>query len=540
MSDVQGVGEGSPAGGDRAGRHDAGTARAWWAWWLAAGVLVLAGAGVLLVSSGGGVQRSTDLAGGTPVRVLSPTGSVRGPAVVLAHGFSGSAAMMDPMGSALTRAGFVVVAPDLPGHGRNATPLTDESLELALSDAVAYASGLAGGPVAVAGHSMGAGAVTSWAVDGDPVATVAISMPSAEDLPGDPARPRNLLALVGSVESARFVEAAAQALRLGYPDGQWAVTYGDMGAGSARRAVQVAGAEHISVIYRQQTFAETAGWLDAAGTADPTLESHGGVGVDERAGAAAAAAQGDLRLLGVVLVLVGGVLAARPLLAAAGRGSGAIEAGAGGGSGGPTRLRLPRTLAALALAAVLAGIVTAALGPVTDAVPVAVTGYLLGWFAVGALVLGLLSRGRPGPWGSLSGLCWGALAGVVVALAMALPARLSWASYALVGPRAWVLALLLVVLGAWFWAEARLFGGAPGWRRGVALVASRLIVVAGLLGAVVLLGAPGFLTLTVPLVVPILLLLAVLAGWAQDPAAAAAAQSLPLALAMATVFPIVS
>ena len=71
------------------------------------------------------------------------------------------------------------------------------------------------------------------------------------------------------------------------------------------------------------------------------------------------------------------------------------------------------------------------------------------------------------------------------------------------------------------------------------LVGSRIIVVVALLGAVLLLGAPGFLTLTVPLVVPILLLLAILAGWARDPMAAAAAQAIPLALAMATTFPLV-
>ncbi len=494
------------------------TARSWWAWWIAAAGLVLAGT-VILVMSAGDVQRSTDTAGGTPVRVLRPSGPVGGPAIVLAHGFSGSAAMMDPMGSALTRAGFVVVAPDLPGHGRNARPLSEGALEPAIGDAVAYATELTGAPVAVVGHSMGAGAATSWALDNAPVATVAISLPSAENLPADPARPPNLLGLVGALESARFLEATQDALSQGYAEGQWGVTYGDPAKGTARRAVEVAGAEHISVIYRQQTFAETAAWVGAAG------------GVDHAAATAGSAPQGDRRLLGVVLILSGAVLAARPLLA---------RAGASEDASIPSAARLPRTLAALVVAAVVAGLSAAALDPLTAQVPVAVTGYLLGWFAVGGLLLGLMSRRRPGSRGSLNGLGWGALAGLVVAMAMALPARLSWASYSLVGPRPWVLAGLLLVLGGWFWAEARLLAGAAGWRRGVVLVASRMIVVAGLLGAVVLLGAPGFLTLTVPLVVPILLMLAVLAGWARDPAASAAAQSVPLALAMATVFPLVS
>jgi hypothetical protein len=168
-----------------------------------------------------------------------------------------------------------------------------------------------------------------------------------------------------------------------------------------------------------------------------------------------------------------------------------------------------------------------------------VTGYLAGWFAVGALLLWVASR-RTGPGlGDMRGLGWGALAGVVLSLAMALPARLSWAAYELVAVRWLVFLPLLVILGAWFWAEWRVIEGVSGRRRTVLLVAGRLVIVAVLLASVALLGAPGFLSLTVPLLVPILLLLAVLAGWARDPLAAGASQAIPTALVMATTFPIV-
>ena len=120
---------------------------------------------------------------------------------------------------------------------------------------------------------------------------MAISLPSAEDLPDDPARPRNLLILWGSAESSRFSEAALAALRAGYPEAEPGQTYGDPGQGTARRAVEIAGAEHISVIYRQQSFEEVAAWL---GGGQP---------------------RGDARIIGMLLILVGGVLAARPLLA---------------------------------------------------------------------------------------------------------------------------------------------------------------------------------------------------------------------------------
>lgn len=476
-------------------------------WVLAAVGCVVAGVVVLLGSSGD-VVRSTAMAGATPIRIVEPTGEVRAPAIVLAHGFSGSAAMMDPMASALARAGHVVVMPDLPGHGSNAAPLADGALDPAVGAAVAAAAERTGLPVAVVGHSMGAGAVTAWAADNPTGATVAISLPSAEELPRDPGSPRNLLILWGSAESSRFSDAAIEALRAGYPDAQAGRTYGDPGQGTARRAVEIEGAEHISVIYRQQSFEEVAAWL---GGGQP---------------------RGDARIVGVLLILVGGVLAARPLLARAGApgmtaGAAAVPAGIG------------RTLVVLVGAAVAASLGAAILEPLTDRLPVAVTGYLLGWFAVGALVLGVVVHRRRTPAGTVRGLGWGALAGGVLALAMALPARLTWAGYALVGSRPWVLVVLLVVLGAWFWAESRMIVGTSGWRRALVLVASRVIVVGALLGAVVLLGAPGFLTLTVPLVVPILLLLAILGGWARDPAAAAAAQALPLALAMATTFPLI-
>jgi pimeloyl-ACP methyl ester carboxylesterase len=477
------------------------------AWWAAAAVLLVAGVLVLLGSSGD-VGRSSAMAGATPIRIIEPAGGVRAPAVVLVHGFSGSAAMMDPMATALARAGHVVVMPDLPGHGRNAAPLVDGALEVAVGAAVEAATDLTGLPVAVVGHSMGAGAVTSWAVDNPADATVAISLPSAEDLPEDPARPRNLLLLWGSMESPRFSDAALAALRAGYPDAEPGRTFGDPQQGTARRAVPIAGAEHISVVYRQQSFEEVAAWL---GGGHP---------------------RGDARIVGVLLILAGGVLATRPLLAAAG-----ADDESGGGAAGSAGIG--RSLVVLTGAAVLAGLGAAAAQALTDRVPVAVTGYLLGWFAVGALVLGVVARHRGSPRGSVRGLGWGALAGGVLALAMALPARLTWAGYALVGSRPWVLGVLLAVLGAWFWVESRIISGTRGWRRALVLVASRLIVVAALLAAVALLGAPGFLTLTVPLVVPILLVLAIPGGWARDPAAAAASQAVPLALAMATTFPLI-
>ena len=500
------------------GADGAGTrvgVRGRWVWTLLAGLLLLAGA-VVLVTASGDVRRESALAGSVPVRVVSPPDDARAPALVLSHGFAGSAAMMDPMASALARAGYVVLLPDLPGHGSNADPLAEGVLEPAVGAAVALAAERTGGAVAVAGHSMGAGAVTAWAAgegSATTAATIAISLPSAEDLPADPARPPNLLLLWGSAEQQRFVDAALDALALGHPDALPGATYGSAADGTARRAVEIAGAEHIAVVYRDQSAREIAAWL---GGGSP---------------------RGDARWIGLVLVLVGGVVLARPLLVdpVAGAAGSAGRVGEGAGGAGPWR-----AVGWLGACTALAGLGAALLQGILEAVPVAVAGYLIGWFACGALVL-VVAAGRVGsPAGTRLGLARGALAGAALAASLALPARLTWAEFALVGPRPWVLSLLLGVLGAWFWGEAGMLHGIDRWRRAAVLACSRVLVVAGLLAAVVLLDAPGFLTLTVPLVIPILGLLAVIAWWARDPAAAASAQAIPLALAIAATFPIVA
>jgi dienelactone hydrolase len=483
-------------------------------------VLIAAGAALLLGATRD-VPRSTAAAGSTPVRVLEPVGTPAAPAVVLAHGFSGAAAMMDPLGSVLARAGHLVVMPDLPGHGGNAAPLADGALEPAIAEAVALAAERTGQPVAVVGHSMGAGAVTRWATAadpeaGDPAATVAISLPSAEDLPADPARPRNLLLLWGSAEQARFVDAAVRGLQVAHPEAEPGDTVGSFADGTARRAAQIAGAEHIGVLYRAQTSREVAAWVQA-----PFASAAGAAPV---APAAATPLVGDGRWLGLLLVLLGGLLATRPILART-----PVAA---------APARLVPTLGWFALAALAAGLGGLLLQGLGERVPVAVVGYLLAWFGVGAAVLAVAAGRRRAPAGSRRGLVMGAVAGAVLAACLALPARLTWAAFTLVGVRWVVLAVLLVALVAWFWAEARLVLGLAGLRRAASLVASRVVVVAGLLGAVLLLGAPGFLTLTVPLMVPILALLGVVAWWSRDPLAAGAAQAVPLALTVATTFPI--
>ena len=89
------------------------------------GVLALAVslAGLTRAQDGGTVRATT--VDGIPTYLYSTGQSA--PTVVVAHGFSGSARIMDPLARGLMRAGFTVVTFDFPGHGANTAPLTATS-----------------------------------------------------------------------------------------------------------------------------------------------------------------------------------------------------------------------------------------------------------------------------------------------------------------------------------------------------------------------------------------------------------------------------
>ena len=89
-------------------------------------------------------------------------------------------------------------------------------------------------------------------------------------------------------------------------------------------------------------------------------------------------------------------------------------------------------------------------------------------------------------------------------VALGLVGRVTWSAFDLAGDRrTWLLVVELAFI-AWFWADDRLVGS----RWWLALL-TRVIAVVVLLASVVVLGAPGFLTLLVPLMAIVLGLLLV-------------------------------
>ncbi|MHB1164717.1 MAG: alpha/beta hydrolase [Candidatus Nanopelagicales bacterium] len=507
---------------------------------LGVGVAALLGLVLLAVSAvglvraqDGGIVRST-VVDGIPVNSYS-TG-LNAPTVVVAHGFAGSAQIMDPLARGLMRAGFTVVTFDFDGHGQNPAPLaigpadrnsSMDALQSALGAVVGWASQqpeVDAGRIALLGHSMGAGAVVQYAV-GHPVirATVTLSLPSAGGIPhGQPARPANLLLLYGALEDSRFEAAALAALRASVPGGVAGVAYGDPAGGAARMAREVPGVEHIGILFSDATLAASAGWLAAS------------------VGASAAPSSVAPVLLWALLALMAGGLLLVPV--------GRIVLGPG-----PDAPAWPVPgrwdLALVYLASIGASVVAWAVTPVGTVVPLAVGAYMAVWFLAAGLLGGawwLVRWRRRAGWPGLDprAACGAAVATALAVVALVVPGTRSWASFAVVGSRWWLLLIMVAVFTAYFAVDELLVRRASPPRRIGLVLGNRAIAVAIIMVSVPLLGAPGFLVLLLPLIV---LVLVVLAGYAavvsrfrHGYAAAVLVQSVPLALLVSTTFPLVA
>jgi dienelactone hydrolase len=509
-----------------------------------------------------GLERGRAVVDGVPVTTLVADPAVRSPVVVVVHGFAGSAQLMDGIGIGLARAGYAAVLLDLTGHGTNgerlpldgSTPATDV-LDADLAGVVAWAQQQPWADparVGLVGHSMGAGTVVRYAVaDAQGAkaigATVALSLPDDDAVPsGQPTVPRNLLALVGANEQQRFTDAALGAVTAAYPGAALGESFGSSIDGSARGSAAIARADHITILFSTDALQRTVDWLDSSVGAPSTGHAVGGGTVGWLLILTVGAAIGFIPL--ARLAFPGRPVVDEPYVPAAASFAGA-EAVA------PRRDRSAGAVLLVTLvASVLASLVAKALTPAAGLVPLAVGGYVLVWFAAGgaaSFVLMLLlqrrSRRTPVtvnlndpaptfPWRDL----WATLAMTSYAvIALGLVAQQTWTAFSFAGDRARWLLLVELAFITWFWADDRLVR--TRWWLGVL---TRVLAVGVLLASVVVLGAPGFLSLLVPLIAVVLMILLVygqtVTRRAQLPWAAAVVQAIPLAYLVTTTFPLVS
>ena len=211
--------------------------------------------------------------GALPLTVFKKRNAPPAPAIVIAHGFSGSQQLMQPMARTLAQNGYVAVTFDFSGHGRNQSPMrggladpgkSAEALGADIDAAVRFARALPGvdGRLALAGHSMATDLIVRRALNDQSVSAVAALSFFARDV--TTTNPKNLLIVDGAWESGRLIAAGARVVSeaAGAP-AQPGVTYGDLADGTGRRLALASGAEHVGVLYSRDALAETLDWMNA-------------------------------------------------------------------------------------------------------------------------------------------------------------------------------------------------------------------------------------------------------------------------------------
>jgi dienelactone hydrolase len=429
----------------------------------------------LLAGPSGEATRKHVVVSGVPLDEVHPPAGARRPGVVVAHGFAGSARLMTQFGDSLAARGYVVVLLDFSGHGANRKPLpdsaasTDSSTAALQRDLDVAAAHLRQLPdvdpsrIALVGHSMGASAVTRYAVAHPEIAaTVALSLPDASTVL--PQRPARLLLLVGALEFPGFRAEAERA---------------------AGRMVVVPGVEHISILYSPRTHRETAAWLDESfgrSAQEPAMPSP----IRRIAGAAM-----------LLLSLLAGMFPLARLVFGRPRGRWPR----------PAVSQLGGVLAVAAGAAAVAALLARVLP--TNRLPLSIGGYVIGFTGVaGAVILGYLRlRGPVGPDrepvtppGRLRlALATPLLIGYA-ATAIAVPTHLGL-TYAIPGgSRWWLLGLLWAGFAVLAYAAERVTNG-----NSFGVLAVSAVAVVALTGAAVVGLTFGFVLLIVPLLAVLLL-----------------------------------
>ncbi|HYF93171.1 MAG TPA: alpha/beta fold hydrolase [Symbiobacteriaceae bacterium] len=484
-----------------------------------------------------GVSVTTETLAGNPVTHYHAPGGSRH-VVIVAHGFASNKEMMRPWGYYLATAGFETYVFDEPGHGASRRPLPawqdaeSDALGVNLTtliDQLVLMKRAEPGQVALVGHSMGGAAVTQAALaDGRIKAIVAISSAYGRPLPAD--KPANLLSLAAERDPASVVDAVTALATLS-DNGRGALgkQYGDFSAGTARESDVIDGRNHITILYDAGAMARTAGWIARSlGAPEPArAPDYGwawvGLGV---AGALA-------------LVLALAAFLSPPEVRRAAR-------------------NLPRVGFLTGLVMVAVAAFSAVLAAAYLRIPwpkLATTDYLLAYMLVMALVLLGLRLFWPREFGfpvaaepdtDLGGLV--RVTGIFLAFvgAAGTVVHMNAANFVPTAYRFFVMIPMALIFWLFFAQEEGLKRAIANdlgpWAGAVVGVAGKLVIVATWMGATALPNPLIFLPLTIPVVLPLFLVLEVFSYllnlWRYPAGSAAAFSSLVLAWSLAVTMPL--
>lgn len=442
---------------------------------LALGLVLVAGGGIVAARFRP-IERRVVLpdACHTPARVLEPAPNASGGTVVMFHGLSASAAVMEPIGQSLAEAGWRVYLLDLPGHGRSRERFSyanAETCAAAALDSLARTGAIHPQETILLGHSLGAAIAVRLADRFPFAATIAISPALLALPPPVPIPPRreegrappNLLVLTGQFDFGAVKQTAKALARLAGGMREGAKDF------SRRRAVdlrEIGGATHGGMILDPRVWKLAGDWSARARAALGPVAQASSLGAPP-AVEGKPSAKPLVALLTTFAMLAGMVLLVAPAETMLGRACGVQPAsGQPGGMGWKTAIVF--WVVASFFAVSLLGLAHAPqwVRPVRmeggdwAALVALVTGLVL--LALGRERLGAAFRAQP------RALLFAALAGVAVVAAFAAALNPELVETAANGPRLWRFAVLVAFTWPYFAAEEAMLG-APGGRRRLAL-----------------------------------------------------------------------
>ena len=221
-------------------------------------------------------RREVLIGGSIPARIYLPEAQ-KPPIVIVAHGFTGDKEIMQSLVHSLVRDGFAVLAFDFRGHGQNDAAFDGSRLQEDMRQVVDFAKNLnenmppawGGGTIevdtrriAVAGHSMGGGAVVEYAL-GDPAIDATVPV-AGVGVRVNEKRPKNLFIIYAEHDPASLHKAARRMLEDSTNEEQRPAadtTYGSFKRGSARRMSMVKDVDHISILFSADAQGQILDWL---------------------------------------------------------------------------------------------------------------------------------------------------------------------------------------------------------------------------------------------------------------------------------------
>ncbi len=228
-----------------------------------------------LQSMRSGIDITYESVGQTPV-IRYAAADADGPVIVIAHGFAGSAQMMQAYALSLAQANYRVYAFDFEGHGRNPVPMSgdvtaiDGTTRLLVAQTLEVVAAVAekGQPVGVLGHSMATDVLVRAALQ-RPAQIGPLVLLSAFSGAVTAEAPRDMVMIAGGWEQ-RLRDFGLEAVRMIDPAAQEGdlVRDGDV----VRKAVSLPYIEHVSILHSRTGQQEALDWFNGAFEQDGEVE----------------------------------------------------------------------------------------------------------------------------------------------------------------------------------------------------------------------------------------------------------------------------